>query len=119
MLATNQILQGDCVTILKTLPDKSIDVIFADPPYFMQTTGDLLRTNGDKFSGIDDDWDKFDSLCHYDDFCKAWLTECRRVLKDNGSIWVIGSCELPRPKGRGFEDSMPSHLFWHFIGGAG
>lgn len=91
MLATNQILQGDCVTILKTLPDKSIDVIFADPPYFMQTTGDLLRTNGDKFSGIDDDWDKFDSLCHYDDFCKAWLTECRRVLKDNGSIWVIGS----------------------------
>ena len=85
------ILQGDCVSILKTLPDKSVDLIFADPPYFMQTQGELLRTSGEKFSGVEDSWDKFESLKHYDTFCKAWLKECQRVLKDSGSIWVIGS----------------------------
>lgn len=87
----NVILQGDCVTILKSLPDKSIDVIFADPPYFMQTEGELLRVSGEKFSGVEDAWDKFESLAHYDRFCRAWLSECKRVLKDKGSIWVIGS----------------------------
>ncbi len=85
------ILRGDCVEILKSLPDKSVDLIFADPPYFMQTEGELLRINGEKFSGVSDKWDKFESLKHYDEFCKAWLTECQRVLKDCGSIWVIGS----------------------------
>ncbi len=90
-LVLDEILQGDCVQILKTLPDKSVDLIFADPPYFMQTEGELLRTSGEKFSGVEDEWDKFESLKHYDEFCKAWLTECQRVLKDNGSIWVIGS----------------------------
>ncbi|TQR60627.1 DNA-methyltransferase, partial [Campylobacter troglodytis] len=90
-LVLDEILQGDCVQILKTLPDKSVDLIFADPPYFMQTEGELLRTSGEKFSGVEDEWDKFESLKHYDEFCKAWLCECRRVLKENGSIWVIGS----------------------------
>lgn len=85
------ILQGDCLEILKTISDKSIDLIFADPPYFMQTQGELLRTNGEVFSGVNDDWDKFESLKAYDDFCKIWLSECKRILKDMGSIWVIGS----------------------------
>lgn len=85
------ILRGDCVRILKSLPDKSIDLIFADPPYFMQTEGELLRTSGEKFSGVEDSWDKFEDLAHYDAFCKKWLSECKRVLKDSGSIWVIGS----------------------------
>lgn len=85
------ILHGDCVSILKTLPDKSVDLIFADPPYFMQTQGELLRVSGEKFSGVNEKWDKFESLKHYDEFCKSWLSECKRVLKDNGSIWVIGS----------------------------
>lgn len=85
------IFRGDCVKILKSLPDKSIDLIFADPPYFMQTEGELLRASGEKFSGVSDKWDKFESLKHYDEFCKAWLGECQRVLKDSGSIWVIGS----------------------------
>lgn len=85
------ILQGDCVELLKTLPDKSVDLIFADPPYFMQTSGELLRTSGEVFSGVDDEWDKFENFKHYDDFCIAWLSECKRVLKDNASIWVIGS----------------------------
>ena len=85
------ILNGDCVEILKTLPDKSTNLIFADPPYFMQTEGELLRVGGDKFRGVEDEWDKFNNLAHYDEFCKAWLSECKRILKDNGSIWVIGS----------------------------
>ncbi|WP_139453021.1 DNA-methyltransferase [Campylobacter armoricus] len=85
------ILQGDCLEILKTIPDKSIDLVFADPPYFMQTQGELLRTNGEIFSGVNDDWDKFESLKAYDEFCEIWLSECRRILKDDASIWVIGS----------------------------
>ena len=89
--ALDKILQGDCTKILKTLPDKSIDLIFADPPYFMQTEGELLRVSGEKFSGVEDSWDKFDNLQSYDEFCASWLKECKRVLKDSGSIWVIGS----------------------------
>lgn len=87
----NSILKGDCIEQLKLIPSESIDVIFADPPYFMQTEGELLRTNGDKFSGVEDDWDKFDSYQHYDKFCQDWLSECQRVLKKDGTIWVIGS----------------------------
>lgn len=87
----NTILKGDCIAKLKEIPDESIDLIFADPPYFMQTEGELLRTNGDKFAGVDDDWDKFNSFADYDAFCEAWLKECKRVLKSTGSIWVIGS----------------------------
>ncbi len=85
------ILQGDSLSILKTLPDKSVDLIFADPPYFMQTKGELLRVEGAKFEGVEDSWDKFESLRDYDDFSRQWLLESRRILKDSGSIWVIGS----------------------------
>lgn len=85
------ILQGNCIEILKSIPSQSIDLVFADPPYFMQTEGELLRTNGEAFSGVDDEWDKFSSFEHYDTFCTAWLKECKRVLKKDGSIWVIGS----------------------------
>ncbi len=85
------VLQGDSIEILSSLPEKSIDLIFADPPYNMQTEGELLRTNGTAFDGVTDHWDKFDSLADYDNFCKKWLSECKRILKDDGSIWVIGS----------------------------
>ncbi|GIJ93292.1 DNA-methyltransferase [Capnocytophaga stomatis] len=90
-LPYDSIIQGDCIDILKTLPPNSIDLIFADPPYNMQTEGELLRTDGSAFSGVTDAWDKFDSITAYDHFCKLWLTECKRVLKNDGSIWVIGS----------------------------
>lgn len=90
-LPYNTIIKGDCIEVLKTLPANSVDLIFADPPYNMQTDGELLRTDGSVFSGVDDKWDKFDSMEAYDDFCKQWLTECKRILKDDGSIWVIGS----------------------------
>lgn len=87
----NTILQGECVEILKTLPSESVDLIFADPPYFMQTDGELLRVEGSAFKGVTESWDKFANFAQYDFFSQNWLSECRRVLKKNGSIWVIGS----------------------------
>ncbi|VDR41974.1 DNA-methyltransferase [Mycoplasmopsis caviae] len=87
----NKIIHGDTIEELKKMPDKSIDLIFADPPYWMQTEGELLRTDGSKFSGVNDAWDKFSSFEEYDNFTFQWLKECKRVLKDSGSIWVIGS----------------------------
>ena len=73
------------------LPDKSVDMIFADPPYNLQLGGDLFRPEGGRVDAVDDDWDKFDSLAVYDDFTRDWLDEARRILKDDGTIWVIGS----------------------------
>ncbi len=73
------------------LPDKSVDMIFADPPYNLQLGGDLFRPEGGRVDAVDDEWDKFDSLAAYDDFTREWLHEARRILKDDGSIWVIGS----------------------------
>ncbi|MDQ3075266.1 MAG: site-specific DNA-methyltransferase [Pseudomonadota bacterium] len=73
------------------LPDKSVDMIFADPPYNLQLQGDLFRPEGGRVDAVDDEWDKFDSLAVYDDFTREWLAEARRILKDDGTIWVIGS----------------------------
>ena len=87
----NTILKGDCVAALETLPDKSVDVIFADPPYNLQLEGELFRPDQSKVDAVDDDWDKFDSFAAYDAFTRAWLLAARRVLKPNGTIWVIGS----------------------------
>ncbi len=90
-LKTDVILRGDCIEVLKGLPDKSVDMVFADPPYNLQLGGDLLRPDNSKVDAVDADWDKFDSFAAYDAFTRAWLGECRRVLKDEGSLWVIGS----------------------------
>lgn len=90
-LKTDVILRGDCIEVLKGLPDKSVDMVFADPPYNLQLGGDLLRPDNSKVDAVDDEWDKFDSFAAYDAFTRAWLSECRRVLKDEGSLWVIGS----------------------------
>ena len=87
----NKIINGDCLNELKKIPDKSFDLVFADPPYNMQIGETLTRPDASKVNGVDDKWDQFNSFKHYDDFCKAWLIECKRILKDNGSIWVIGS----------------------------
>ncbi len=87
----NRIVQGDCIENLKKLPDNSVDLIFADPPYNLQLSGELYRPNQTKVAGVDDAWDKFDSMAVYDKFTKEWLTECYRVLKNTGSIWVIGT----------------------------
>ncbi|GAD60242.1 modification methylase [Brevundimonas abyssalis TAR-001] len=77
--------------MLKGLPDASVDMVFADPPYNLQLGGDLLRPDNSKVDAVDDDWDQFESFAAYDAFTRAWLSECRRVLKPEGSIWVIGS----------------------------
>ena len=89
----NSIIKGDTIDTLKQFPDNSIDVIFADPPYFMQTTGKVLqRADGTgEFKGCDDEWDKYENYKEYDEFSTNWLKECRRILKPNGTIWVIGS----------------------------
>jgi len=90
-LPFDEILMGDCIAEMARLPDKSVDMIFADPPYNLQLGGDLFRPEGSRVDAVDDDWDKFDSLTTYDDFTRGWLAQARRLLKDNGTIWVIGS----------------------------
>ena len=87
----DSIVNGDCLKELKKIPDKSFNLIFADPPYNMQIGETLRRPDASKVQGVDDKWDQFKSFKHYDNFCKSWLIECKRILKDNGSIWVIGS----------------------------
>jgi modification methylase len=90
-LPLDQILHGDCIEILESFPDKSVDLIFADPPYNLQLRKDLWRPNMTKVDPVDDKWDQFESFENYDIFTRNWLTACRRVLKDTGTIWVIGS----------------------------
>ena len=87
----NQIINGNCLEELKKITDKTFDLIFADPPYNLQIGKDLKRPDSSQVKGVHEDWDKFSSFNSYDKFCKKWLIECKRILKDNGSIWVIGS----------------------------
>ncbi len=90
-LPLGQILDGDCVEAMRTLPTDSVDMIFADPPYNLQLGGDLSRPDGSHVDAVTDHWDQFDSFAVYDKFTREWLAEARRLLKPNGSIWVIGS----------------------------
>ena len=85
------IIQGDCIEAMNALPEKSVDLIFADPPYNLQLGGDLTRPDQSKVDAVNDDWDKFASFAVYDEFTRNWMTAARRVLKDTGAIWVIGS----------------------------
>jgi modification methylase len=90
-LPLDKILIGECIAKMNSLPAESIDCIFADPPYNLQLSGELRRPNDSVVDAVDDDWDKFDSFSDYDAFSKAWLQAARRLLKPNGTIWVIGS----------------------------
>jgi len=87
----NKIVNKDSLEFLKKIPDKTFNLIFADPPYNLQIGEKLKRPDNSKVNGVDDKWDQFKNFEHYDSFCKAWLSECKRILKDTGSIWVIGS----------------------------
>ena len=87
----NKATQGDCVALMKSLPENCIDLIFADPPYNLQLKQELCRPDSTKVKAVCDSWDKFSSFKEYDQFSKKWLKECRRLLKPEGSLWVIGS----------------------------
>ncbi|HEY5071717.1 MAG TPA: site-specific DNA-methyltransferase [Caulobacteraceae bacterium] len=91
MVLANSIIVGDCVAELDALPERSVDLVFADPPYNLQLGGDLLRPDNSKVDAVTNDWDRFASFEAYDAFTRAWLGACRRVLKDDGALWVIGS----------------------------
>ena len=90
-LLLNQILHGDCIEILRSLPENSVEVIFADPPYNLQLRSDLYRPNMTKVDAVNDSWDKFQGFAEYDAFTREWLSASRYVLKETGTIWVIGS----------------------------
>jgi len=87
----NKVVHGNSLDVLKKIPNKTFDLVFADPPYNLQIGKALRRPDDSKVNGVNDSWDRFKNFEDYDNFCKSWLSECRRVLKDNGSLWVIGS----------------------------
>src|SRR5262245_7414389 len=86
-----RIVVGDCVAEMAKLPASSVDLIFADPPYNLQLKGELKRPDDSRVDAVDDAWDQFTSFKAYDEFTRAWLGACRRLLKPAGTIWVIGS----------------------------
>ena len=91
LLPLGQIIPGDCVEAMRSIPDASVDLVFADPPYNLQLGGDLNRPDGSHVDAVTDHWDQFDSFALYDKFTREWLIEAKRVLKPDGGLWVIGS----------------------------
>ena len=87
----DQVLVGDCIALMQSLPEASVDMVFADPPYNLQLGGELWRPDNSKVDAVDDDWDKFADFARYDSFTRAWLKAARRALKPEGTLWVIGS----------------------------
>ncbi len=85
------IISGSCLEAMAALPDACVDMVFADPPYFLQLANELLRPNNTRVAGVDNDWDKFAGFAEYDHFTREWLAGARRVLKDDGTLWVIGT----------------------------
>jgi site-specific DNA-methyltransferase (adenine-specific) len=90
-LPLDQVIQGDCLEVLRSFPQNSVDLVFADPPYNLQLQGELWRPNNTLVDAVDDEWDRFASYSEYDAFTRSWMQACRRVLKDTGAIWVIGT----------------------------
>ena len=87
----NKILNGDSLEELKNIPSETFDLVFADPPYNLQLKNELIRPDRSKVSAVNDKWDQFENFKKYDEFTYAWLSECKRILKKDGAIWVIGS----------------------------
>ena len=87
----NKLINGDSLQELKKIPDETFDLIFADPPYNLQLKSELTRPDRSKVSAVNDKWDQFENFKKYDEFTYSWLSECKRILKKNGAIWVIGS----------------------------
>jgi modification methylase len=91
VLPLDYVIEGDCLEVLAALPEGCADLVFADPPYNLQLRKDLWRPNMTRVDAVNDAWDRFESFAQYDVFTRAWLEACRRVLKETGSIWVIGT----------------------------
>lgn len=89
----NTVTCGNSIEVMNNMPDESVDLIFADPPYWMRVEGILTRVEGTEYDGCDDEWDQFSSLKSYEDFSREWLSACYRILKPNGTIWVIGGMQ--------------------------
>jgi modification methylase len=87
----DHVMVGDCIDLMRSLPEASVDMVFADPPYNLQLGGELLRPDNSRVDAVDDDWDKFADFALYDSFTRAWLAAARRALKPEGTLWVIGS----------------------------
>jgi len=87
----SKIINGDSLEELKKIPDETVDIVFADPPYNLQLKNQLTRPDRSKVNAVNDKWDQFESFKKYDEFSNLWLKECKRILKKNGTIWVIGS----------------------------
>ncbi len=104
-ITADRIIAGDAVEAMAKLPDGSVDLVFADPPYNLQLSGELARPDNSRVDGVDDDWDKFASFAEYDAFTSAWLAEARRLLKPDGAIWVIGSYHNIFRVGAGLQDA--------------
>ncbi|MDR1476660.1 MAG: site-specific DNA-methyltransferase [Rickettsiales bacterium] len=90
-LDLNKVILGDCTREMKRLPSDSVDMVFADPPYNLQLNNPLVRPDNSSVDPVDDYWDKFESMSAYDDFTAKWMSEARRLLKPDGTIWVMGS----------------------------
>ncbi|GAB4464047.1 MAG: site-specific DNA-methyltransferase [Anaerolineales bacterium] len=90
-LPLDQILHGDCIEVLQSLPENSVDLVFADPPYNLQLRSDLYRPNRTKVDAVNDGWDRFVDFHSYDEFTLNWLRATQRVLKETGTLWVIGT----------------------------
>jgi modification methylase len=90
-LPLDQIMLGDCIRLMRMLPSGSVDCVFADPPYNLQLKGELRRPDDSLVDGVDEDWDRFTDFAAYDAFTREWLTECRRLLRKDGTLWVIGA----------------------------
>jgi len=116
VLPRNQIIEGDCIEAMRALPDASVDLVFADPPYNLQLRGALHRPDNSTVDAVTDDWDRFASLADYDAFSRAWLAQAHRVLKPNGAIWVIGSYHNIFRVGAALQDIgfwILNDIVWH------
>lgn len=115
-LPLDQILEGDCTKILPNLPEQSVDMIFADPPYNLQLNKTLYRPDHSKVEAVSDQWDQFDNFKAYDQFTESWLAEARRVLKEDGTLWVIGTYHNIFRIGRILQDLgfwVLNDVIWH------
>jgi modification methylase len=90
-IEADRVILGDCIEVMAAWPEESVDMVFADPPYNLQLDGELLRPNNTRVDGVEEAWDRFDDFAAYDHFTRGWLTAARRLLKPDGTLWVIGS----------------------------